>query len=260
MLSTEPHMTKTTNTVCKLPFYFYLCLSLCVLLGKSVCFFCFGLSICLCEERGRRKVSPCQKETGTNYAQNSVSTVDIAGVSTLVYTTPQPQPFSRSSPTWQTTLFCQLILQPIVWHGVWKLFWCVLNCVGSQFVCLVCLYALWNPVKSNSFPRICTLWAPVPIPFNLECIHQTFESLQLCLRATQCPLQPFSPLLSNRVQIFSQCTAALFEPWPSWRISRRTHPELANGPALLTLRWRIWLCVWPPPGLHHPPANVGLRK
>jgi len=58
MLSTEPHTTKTTNTVCKLPFYFYLCLSLCVLLGKSACFFCFGLSVCLCEERGRRKVSP----------------------------------------------------------------------------------------------------------------------------------------------------------------------------------------------------------
>lgn len=136
-------------------------------------------------------MSLCQKETGTNYAQNSVSTVDIAGVSTLVYTTPQPQPFSRSSPKWQPTLFCQLILHPIVWHGAWKLFWCVLNCVGLQFVCLVCLYALWNPVKSNGFPRISTLWAPVPILFNLECIHQTFESLQLCLWATRCPLQTF---------------------------------------------------------------------
>lgn len=189
MLSTEAHMTKTTNTVCKLPFYFYLCLSLCVLLGKSVCF-SFRLSVCLCEGRGRRKVSLCQRETGTNYAPIlSVHCGYCWRIRACIYNLSTSALFSRSSPTWQPTLFCQLILHLIVWHGVWKLFWCVLNSVGLQFVCLVCLYAQWNPVKSNGFPRICTLWAPVPILFKSECIHQTFESLQLCLRATPCPLQ-----------------------------------------------------------------------
>lgn len=187
-------MTKTTNTVCKLPFYFYLCLSFCVLLGKSVC--SFQPVYLFVWRKGKKKSESLSKRNWNQlHPILSMSTVTIAGVSTLVYTTPQTQTFSRSSPTWQPTLFCQLILHPIVWHGVWKLFWCVLNSVGLQFVCLKCLYALWNPVKSNGFPRICTLWAPVPILFNLECIHQTFESLQLCLRAARCPLQAF-PLYS----------------------------------------------------------------
>lgn len=106
-------------------------------------------------------------------------------------------------------------------------------------VCLPCV--LICSVKSSKVKWLSQnlhFMSPCPHPLQLRMHSPNIWVTPTVPASDSMSFPNFPPSLSNRIQIFSQCTAALFEPWPSWRISRRTHPTQSWQTDLLS-----WLCT-----------------
>lgn len=256
MLSTEPPMTKTTNTVCKLPFYFYLCLSFCVLLVKSVCFF---VSACLsvCVKKGEEEkwvfvkkklepITPNAKRVHCGYCWRIHAC--IYNPSTSAFLKVQSHMAANTVLSAHSASYC------VTWSME------TLLVRVKQCWIAVCLpWVLICSVKSSKVKWLSQnrhFMSPCPHPLQLRMHSPNFWVTPTLPASGSMSSPSFPPLLLNGVQIFSQYTAALYVPWPSWWI----HPELANADLLSWLRTDVSGSVWPPPGLHHPPTNVVLRK
>ncbi len=256
MLSTEPPMTKTTNTVCKLPFYFNLCLSFCVLLVKSVCFF---VSACLsvCVKKGEEEkwvfvkkklepITPNAKRVHCGYCWRIHAC--IYNPSTSAFLKVQSHMAAHTVLSAHSASYC------VTWSME------TLLVRVKQCWIAVCLpWVLICSVKSSKVKWLSQnrhFMSPCPHPLQLRMHSPNFWVTPTLPASGSMSSPSFPPLLLNGVQIFSQCTAALYVPWPSWWI----HPELANADLLSWLHTDVSGSVWPPPGLHHPPTNVVLRK